>query len=143
MEMSAPDAAPSNAVLLWKPSPERVKAANLTAFVKAAEPVAGRKLPDYGALWRWSVDQPADFWSLLWSWAGVIGDGPGDTAIENPTQMPGAKFFPQARLNFAENLLRRNDASDALVFWGEDKVKRRLSWADLHAEVSRLQQAAL
>jgi acetoacetyl-CoA synthetase len=139
--MSAPAAAQHNAVLLWQPSPDRVKAANLTAFMKAAEPLAGRKLPDYSALWRWSVDQPGVFWSLLWSWAGVIGDGPGDVAIENPDQMPGARFFPQARLNFAENLLRRNDASDALVFWGEDKVRRRLSWVELNAAVSQLQQA--
>jgi acetoacetyl-CoA synthetase len=55
--------------------------------------------------------------------------------------MPGARFFPRARLNFAENLLRRNDASDALVFWGEDKVRRRLSWAELNGAVSQLQQA--
>src|SRR4051794_13397622 len=102
MGMSAPDAAQDNAVLLWRPSPERVQAANLTAFMKAAEPVAGRKITDYNALWQWSVDQPGDFWRLLWNWAGVIGDGPGEPAIEHAEQMPGARFFPQARLNYAE-----------------------------------------
>ena len=131
----------SDAVLLWQPSRERVAAANLTAFISQAEAVSGRKLADYEALWRWSVEDPGAFWRLMWSYGGVIGDGPGEPAIENPGAMPGARFFPAARLNFAENLLRRNDASDALVFWGEDKVRRRLSWAELNQAVSRLQQA--
>jgi acetoacetyl-CoA synthetase len=126
---------------LWTPSPERVASANLTHFLKTAESSAGQKFPNYTALWRWSVECPADFWRLVWSFCGVIGEGPGDVALENAGQMPGARFFPQARLNFAENLLRRNDSSDALVFWGEDKVRRKMSWAGLHADVSRLQQA--
>lgn len=138
--MSAP-ADPSNAVLMWSPSAERVAAANLTAFMRQAETVAGRSFGDYASLWRWSVEQPGAFWRLVWTFCGVIGDGPGQPEVENLDKMPGAKFFPNARLNFAENLLRRNDASTALVFWGEDKVRRRVSWAELNAAVSRLQQA--
>ncbi len=92
-------------------------------------------------LWRWSVANPEEFWRLVWDFCGVIGDGPGEVGLENPDQMPGARFFPEARLNFTENLLRRHDDSDALVFWGEDKVRRRMSWAELAAEISRLQQA--
>ena len=130
-----------DAVLLWEPSPERLASANLTAFSKQAGVVAGRPLADYHALWRWSVEDPAAFWRLMWSYGGVVGDGPGEPSIENPGAMPGARFFPAARLNFAENLLRRNDQNDALVFWGEDKVRRRMSWAELNAAVSRLQQA--
>jgi acetoacetyl-CoA synthetase len=76
----------------------------------------------------------------VWSFTGVVGDGPGTPALENPARCRCA-FFPNARLNFAENLLRRNDASPAMLFWGEDKVKRSMSWAELHAAVSRLQQA--
>src|SRR4051812_19677316 len=139
--MNAPAAAEGNAVLLWQPSPDRIKASNLTAFMKAAEPIAKRKLPDYSALWHWSVEDPAAFWRLMWVWGGVIGDGPGEPAVENFDKMPGAAFFPKARLNFAENLLRRNDSSDALVFWGEDKVRRRMSWSELNQAVSKLQQA--
>ena len=127
--------------MLWKPSDERAAATNLTRFNRAAESGSGSKLPGYAELWRWSIDHPAEFWRLVWSFCGVIGDGPGDVALERPGQMPGARFFPHARLNFAENLLRRADASDALVFWGEDKVRRRISWAALHAAVSQLQQA--
>jgi acetoacetyl-CoA synthetase len=127
--------------ILWQPSPQRVASANLTGFIRAAEAAARRKFDDYPALWRWSVDCPADFWRLVWTFCGAIGDGAGEVVLEHPDMMPGARFFPQARLNFAENLLRRNDSSDALVFWGEDKIRRRLSWAELHAAVSRLQHA--
>ena len=134
-------ASSGDAVLLWKPSAERVANANLTEFMKQASAVAGRSLADYEALWRWSVEDPGAFWRLIWGYGSVIGDGPGEPALENEGAMPGARFFPKALLNFAENLLRRNDASDALVFWGEDKVKRRMSWAELNAAVSRLQQA--
>jgi len=134
-------ASSGDAVLLWQPSPERVAGANLTDFMQKASGVAGRALADYDALWRWSVEEPGSFWRLMWNYGGVIGDGPGEPAIENPGAMPGARFFPAARLNFAENLLRRDDAGDALVFWGEDKVKRRMSWAELNGAVSRLQQA--
>jgi acetoacetyl-CoA synthetase len=140
--MSATETTAANqAVMLWQPSAARVAASNLTEFMKRASAMAGRSLTDYEALWRWSVEDPPAFWRLMWAFGGVIGDGPGEPALENPTAMPGARFFPQARLNFAENLLRRNDSSVALVFWGEDKVKRRMDWAELNQSVSRLQQA--
>ena len=132
---------PGEPPVLWKPSAERVASANLTRFLKAAETASGIRFADFAALWRWSVDSPADFWRLVWTFCGVIGDGPGTAVLENPDQMPGARFFPDARLNFAENLLRRAGSSDALVFWGEDKFRRRLSWAELHVAVSQLQQA--
>ena len=127
--------------VLWQPAPPRVASANLTRFLQSAEARLGLKFPDYVALWRWSVECPADFWQLVWTFCGVTGSRPGDVALENADQMPGARFFPQAHLNYAENLLRRNDSSDALVFWGEDKIRRRMSWSDLHAAVSQLQQA--
>ena len=126
---------------LWRPSPARVAAANLTRFMAEATRLAGRPIADYAALWRWSVDDTAAFWRLMWTFAGVVGDGPGEPAIADPGKMPGARFFPNARLNFAENLLRRADASPAIEFWGEDKVRRTMSWAELHQAVSRLQQA--
>ncbi len=132
---------PGEPAVLWRPSAERVASANLTRFVKAAETASGLHFADFAEFWRWSVESPAEFWRLVWTSCGVIGDGPGDVALEHPDQMPGARFFPHARLNFAENLLRHTDSSDALVFWGEEKVRRRISWPELHAAVSRLQQA--
>ena len=111
---------------LWTPAPERVAAATLTAFRRAASERACRDLDDYAALWQWSVDDPAGFWRLLWDFCKVTGD-PGQVVLTDGERMPGARWFPQARLNYAENLLGRRDDSEALVFWGEDRVRRRLS----------------
>ena len=67
----------------------------------------------------------------------------GEQVLVEGDKMPGAKFFPDARLNFAENLLRRRDDSPALIFQAEDQVKRRMSWAELYGAVSVLAQALL
>ena len=88
---------------------------------------------------RWSIEDRAAFWSLLWDFCGVIGER-GGPALVDGDKMPGASFFPDARLNYAENLLRKTGSSDAIVFKGEDKVDRRLSWDELRALVSKLQQ---
>jgi len=121
---------------LWKPGADRIAASNLARFFReVGQPV------DMAALHAWSVAEPEAFWRAIWSFAGVIGDGPGKTGIENPGKMPGARFFPEARLNYAENLLRRRDDGDAIVFRGEDKVRRRLSHRQLYDLVSRLAQA--
>jgi acetoacetyl-CoA synthetase len=128
---------------LWQPSAERVAQANLTAF--AARIAAKHKitLPDYGALYGWSLEHPGDFWREIWDDAGIVGKR-GARTLSDGDKMPGARWFPDARLNFAENLLaRRAEAGgeDALVFWGEDKLKRRLSNAELLAAVARVAQA--
>ena len=128
-------------VLLWQPPPARIEASNLVAFIRTAQRRFGAAVEDYDSLWRWSVAAPAEFWRLVWEDCAIIGDGPGDVVVDDFRRMPGARWFPGASLNFAENLLRRRDDADALVFWGEDRVQRRLSFADLQALVSRLQQA--
>ncbi|MDX5362549.1 MAG: acetoacetate--CoA ligase [Pseudazoarcus pumilus] len=96
----------------------------------------GFAVEDYAALHRWSVERREDFWRAVWGFCEVVGM-PGETVCEQPDAMPGARWFPQARLNFAENLLRRRDGADAIVFRGEDRVVRRMSFAQLHAEVAR------
>ncbi|QOZ85064.1 MULTISPECIES: acetoacetate--CoA ligase [Chromobacterium] len=125
---------------IWTPSAGRLAGAHLTAFTKLAELAYDRKLNGYAELWRASVADPARFWSLVWDYCGVIGDK-GSTALSDGDNMLAARFFPEARLSYAENLLRRNDDGDALVFWGEDKLQRRWSWRELRAQVSLLQQA--
>jgi acetoacetyl-CoA synthetase len=121
---------------LWHPTPAWRAQTRLTAF-EAALARAGHQFEDYAALHRWSVQEPAEFWRTVWDFSGVIGDR-GETVVADADKMPGARWFPEARLNFAENLLRRRDETDAIVFWGEDKVRRRLSFNQLHAEVARL-----
>ncbi len=124
---------------LWTPSAERVAAALLTAFAAAAEQRAGRRFSTYAELHGWSVADRSAFWDLVWDFCGVIGDK-GARVLVDGDRMPGAKFFPDARLNFAENLLRGSGPGEAIVFRGEDKVERRLSWDELAALVSKLQQ---
>jgi acetoacetyl-CoA synthetase len=125
---------------LWSPSPRRVADANMTRFIEALNQAYKTKLRDYHDLWRWSVDHLEEFWDAVWQYGGVIGDR-GKRVLIDRGKMPGARFFPDGKLNFAENLLRGNPTGDAIVFWGEDKVKRRLSHTELRAAVSRMQQA--
>jgi acetoacetyl-CoA synthetase len=126
---------------LWQPSPERVRNANLTAFARQARERWGLAAKDYADLHRWSVTEPAQFWQSVWSFCDVIGDDHGGPALVDGSRMPGARWFPEARLNFAENLLRRRDRSTAIVFWSEDRLKTTVTYAELYSEVSRLSQA--
>jgi len=128
---------------LWEPPAQRIAQANITAFARRMEERHGVGLPDYGSLWRWSIESPETFWREVWEDGGVIGKR-GERTLVDGDRMPGAKWFPDARLNFAQNLLERrapSDAGDALVFWGEDKVRRRMAHRELHAAVSRVASA--
>ena len=104
---------------LWQPSAKRVAACRLAAFAKAAAGRWNRRLAsaDYSSLHQWSVEHPEEFWVSVWEFGGVIGDM-GDSVVVDRDRMPGAEWFPEARLNFAENLLCRPMKGDALVFWG-------------------------
>ncbi len=125
---------------VWQPSQERVAASVLTAFMRQAEAKWGGRFADYEALHRWSVEQPEQFWSSLWDFCGVIGQR-GDRVVVDGDRMPGAKWFPEARLNFAENLLRHQDDSEAIVFRGEDRVEVRLTYKQLYLKVAQLAAA--
>jgi len=125
---------------LWTPGQARAEAARLTAFIRGAGARHGIRFNDYAGLHRWSVEAPQDFWREVWDFCKVIGS-PGEVMLEDGDKMPGARFFPNARLNFARNLLRSRGETDALLFWGEDKVRRRLSHAELYREVARLSAA--
>jgi acetoacetyl-CoA synthetase len=100
--------------------------------------LAGKK--SYAELHAWSVERAEAFWNLLWEFCEVQGARAGPT-LSSGERMPGAQWFPQAKLNFAQNLLRRRDDGDAIVFWGEERVRRRLSHRNLYDLVSRLAQA--
>jgi acetoacetyl-CoA synthetase len=129
----------SEAAALWTPTAEQVADTPMTAFMAAASKKAGQDFSTYADLHAWSVGSREAFWELVWEFCDMVGER-GDRILADGDRMPGASFFPDARINFAENLLRKSGAGDALVFRGEDKVERRLSWDELHALVSRLQQ---
>jgi acetoacetyl-CoA synthetase len=120
---------------IWTPDPARAARTAMAQFMARAGGFA-----DYAALHRWSIEHGEQFWSLLWDFCGVEGDKGGRVLVDGD-RMPGAQWFPDAKLNFAQNLLREPDDGDAIVFWGEDRVKRRYTRRQLHELVSRLQQA--
>ncbi|MBE7184481.1 MAG: acetoacetate--CoA ligase [Methylobacterium mesophilicum] len=125
---------------LWKPSRATLEASPMARFRQFCEERAGRALPDYDALHRWSVEERGAFWTAVWDFCEVLGER-GETALVDHEHMLDARFFPEARLNFAENLLRRDGDEPALIFRGEDKARATWSWRTLRETVSRLQQA--
>ncbi len=122
---------------MWQPTPARIADTLLTRFTAAAERTHALRLPDYAALHRWSIDRRDQFWTLLWEFCGVVGTR-GATVVERDGELPGARFFPDSTLNFAENLLRRRDDAEALVFRDEHGRVSRLSWRELQTKVHRV-----
>ncbi|MEO8203849.1 MAG: acetoacetate--CoA ligase [Betaproteobacteria bacterium] len=125
---------------MWAPSQPAIESALVTQFARYCVHRFGLDFNTYPEFYRWTCDASEDFWSALWDWCGVRGVK-GRRILLDGHRMPGARWFPDARLNFAENLLRRRDAGDALVFWDETGPRSRLSYATLHAQVSRAAQA--
>jgi acetoacetyl-CoA synthetase len=126
---------------LWTPSDERVRATNLRAFERVAATRGGPgEDAGYEALHRWSVDDPAAFWSCAWDFTGVLGER-GERVLEPGAELWQTRFFPQARLSFTENLLRRRGDAPAMLFAREDGARRTVTWSELYALVSRIQQA--
>ena len=117
---------------IWTPSPERIRTSRLTRFMGEV----GHS--DYAGLHRWSVDRPEEFWSALWDFCEVVSHREPDRVVEAFDRMPGARWFPGAELNFAENLLRFDDDRPALVAWNEQGRGRSLTYRQLRLEVGAL-----
>ena len=118
-----------------EPSPERLARTKMTAFMRLASERWNVAIPDYESLYALSIDRPDDFWRPCGTSAAIIGEM-GERTIENRDRMPGARFFPDARLNFAENLLRRRDDARAIVFNGEGRQRRTITHAELWRQVA-------
>src|SRR4051812_14401464 len=108
---------------LWTPSAERVASTAIIRFRDAFNAREGLSLQTYADLHAASIERREAFWSLVWDFTGVKGEKGTRVLVDD--RMPGASYFPDARLNFAENLLSRSDDGDAIVFRGEDKAKAR------------------
>ena len=124
--------------LLWSPSEERVKNSNMYRFMTFVNEREGQAFTDYEQLYAWSVNQIPEFWAAVWDFVGIIASRHYDRVVDDIKKMPGAKWFPGARLNFAENLLRFRDNSVALIFKGEDRPSIRITYAELYDRVARL-----
>ena len=124
--------------LLWSPSEDAIASSQVADFASFVHARAGMDWQgDFQRLWRWSTDQNITFWDLFWDWHGVIGDR-GDRLIEHETAMPGARFFPDATLNYAENMLAGADDRLALSAHCEDGRHMRLTRRELKDRVMRL-----
>jgi acetoacetyl-CoA synthetase len=106
----------------------------MTRFIHEAASRFDVRLADYASLYHFSLERLADFWEAMWSFSGMIGER-GAVIVSDIDQMPGARFFPDARLNFAENLLRRKDDRPAIVFGDETGRRRTMTFAELRAAV--------
>ncbi|HEU4644418.1 MAG TPA: acetoacetate--CoA ligase [Burkholderiales bacterium] len=126
---------------MWQPSEEAIEQAQLTQFARQVVRKHKLDLNTYPEFYRWTVDNPEVFWNELWEGCGVRASRKGTTVLVDGGKMPGARWFPEARLNFAENLLRRGDRGDAFVFWDERGAQRRVSYSELTSDVSRAAQA--
>jgi acetoacetyl-CoA synthetase len=124
--------------LLWTPSRERIERSRITRFMRWLEAERGLRFDDYGSLWRWSVADLDGFWSALWDHFGIAASVPPERALGR-RQMPGAQWFPGARLNYAENVLSHaRPGAEALVFLSERRPATSLSWEELCSRVRRL-----
>ena len=121
---------------LWTPSPERIARANLTRFIDLVNGRHALAIERYEPLYRWSIEHPLDFWKAMWDFAGIRGEKGERVAIDIDRMGPGARFFPDATLNFSENVLALDDDIPAIIFRSESGQRRTLSWRDLRGGVA-------
>ncbi len=126
------------AKLLWRPSTERVRQTNMLRFMACVNQKYGEQIEDYASLYDWSVNNIREFWASWWDFVDIIASAPYSQVIDDLSKMPGAKWFSGAKLNFAENLLRYRDERKAIIFYGEDRVRRQMTYSQLYAEVAHI-----
>jgi acetoacetyl-CoA synthetase len=124
--------------LLWEPSQERIKQANMTRFIDFINKKYDLKIESYFQLYKWSIENIPDFWAAMWEFGGIISSRKYDKVVDDLSKFPGTKWFAGARLNFAENLLRYNDDHVAFIFRGETQKSARMTYAELYTQVARL-----
>jgi len=123
---------------LWQPSAERKKNANITRFMEYVNKQHKKNLKGYPDLYRWSVEDIPSFWAAMWDFAEIKHSRKYAKVVEDLTRFPGTKWFPEAKLNFAENLLRYRDDRLAFLFKGETQKSRKMTYAELYTYVARL-----
>jgi acetoacetyl-CoA synthetase len=131
--------ATENSLPLWRPSQDRVARSALTAF----HAFVSKQFPEidvsrYEALHHWSITATHDFWRCIWDYCEVIASEPSDVVVRDADKMPGASWFPDARLNFAENLLRRRGDATALVSLLENGTRSETTFDELYAQVAAI-----
>jgi acetoacetyl-CoA synthetase len=127
---------------IWTPGEERIERANMNRFMRfVRESIGNEDIRRYAPLYDFSVRHPERFWPLVWEFCGIRASGDFETVLVDGDRMPGARWFPNVKLNFAQNLLRHKDNRTALVFRNEWGHQRELTYAELHAETARIARA--
>ena len=124
--------------ILWQPESERAQSSQIMAMANAngftgADAIAGLR--------RWSITDPAEFWQQVWELGGVKCSQAAQSILVNGDRMPGASWFAGAKLNFAENLLKRDDDAPAIIAYKESGERREINWQELHAQTRALAAA--
>ena len=126
---------------MYQPSVEQIERSQMFEFKEYINGRHGINLENYQDLHGWSVNQIPDFWEAVWSYFDIIHSESYTQIVDDVSKMPGAKWFNGARLNFAENLLRRRDDKIALIFKGEGQPTRKLTYCELYLAVAKTAQA--
>ncbi|MEZ4661800.1 MAG: acetoacetate--CoA ligase [Caldilineaceae bacterium] len=129
--------------LLWQPSPATIEQANLTRYMRWLSQHKGLHFASYPELWRWSVENLGPFWQTIWDFCQIKASARGEIALADDA-MPGARWFPDARLNYAENIFAQaSDTRPALLYENENSALIEISWPELTAQTAALQQTLL
>jgi len=126
---------------LWSPDDNQIKSTQLDSFMRALEEKTGQKFADYQDIWRYSVENNEKFWDFTWDFCGIIGNKGRKTCESPDGAMFGSQFFPDSRINYAENLLQNPNEQQAIVFGDEKGKEHEMSRKELYDAVSRWQQA--
>jgi acetoacetyl-CoA synthetase len=124
---------------LWEPSPERISGSRMTAFMRWVQERHGLQFEDYRSLWQWSVDEFEQFWGDIWEYFGVRVSNPYERVLGS-REMPGARWFEGARLNYAENMLLRDRDPQAVAVLHESELRPlgELTWGELSRQVAEV-----
>ena len=122
--------------LLWKPNSEKIKKTSIYKFIQHVNLTYKINIENFQSLHEWSVKNRSNFWNEIWDFYKIIGDKGNEPYLNPENSLPGTQFFPSGKLNYAENMLKKNDTDPAIIFWSEDKIKKRISWLELRNQVS-------
>ena len=126
---------------LWTPSEEWIENANVTKFIEFVNKEYNRDIKGAKDLYKWSVEEIKEFWAAFWDFADIIASEGYDKVVDDLNKFPGTQWFPGAKMNFAENLLRYDDDQLAFIFQGEKKVTKKITYKELNKVVARLAKA--
>ena len=124
--------------LLWSPSKAGLKKSNMYRYMQLVNKWCGQDLCDFKSLYTWSIENIPEFWALMFEFAEIQSSGELTPVIDDLNKMPGADWFPNIKLNFAENLLKYRDDQAAIIFKQEGSACSKLTYRQLYIEVSKL-----